>query len=672
MRLNRRTYHIFISLAALILALSSCGSAKKLISKGDSHYDRGQYAAAGDFYRKAYAKISYKDKELRAETAFKQGDCYQKINFSRAEQVFMNAVRNNYPDSTVFLRLAQAQQRNGKLAPARESYETYLEAFPGDELGVIGLAGVELADSLLKNPSRYKIAKERMFVSGRSSSLSPAFVDGDADLLIYTTNRKVSSKEKALKPNPVVGQPNFSLFQIRKNSQGVWEKPEIVEGEINTKNDEGVASFTANGQQMYFTRSITEDPKGDGTEIVVSSRSGGAWGAPSTITLYNDSSISVAHPAISPDGSTLYFVSDAPGGFGGKDIWRTKLEGGKPTFIENLGPEINTAGDEMFPTFKPDGTLYFSSNGHPGLGGLDIFEAVEITEEDGSKGWQVLNLGTPVNSHADDFGMTFAGETNTGFFSSNRDHIRGYDAIYSFDLPDLEYFLEGKILSRRGTSVPEARINIVGSDGETARISAKGDGSYRFKLKPEVSYLLQASGKEYLNQSDTISTFNLNPRASETYTRNFNLAPTFESTRIENIYYDFDKASLRPESKEGLDELIEMMEENPHITIELSSHTDYKGSNIYNRDLSARRAQSVVDYLIEAGVDGARLTAIGYGEEKPTVINEIQAQEHDFLPLGTVLTEEFILTLSEEQQEIANQINRRTEFKVTATNFGLF
>lgn len=668
-----RKYKIqHILILALFFGLQACGGAKKMVQKADTHYAKGEYAFAGEIYRKAYSKISFKDKDLRSVAAFKQGECYRQTNLPRAEQAYQNAVRNKYADSIVFFRLAQAEHKNGKFNAAIQNYNTYLNASPDDALAISCLQGARLADSLIANPSRYIIRRERDLNVGRSSSFSPSFAGIDGDLLIFTSNRKVSSKEKAQKNNKVSGQPNNSLFQIKRNSQKKWDKPEIVEGDINTKNDEGIASFTQNGQNIYFTRSITEDAKGDGTQILTAARSGGSWGAPSPITLYSDSTISVAHPTITPDGSTLYFVSDAPGGFGGKDIWRTKLEGGKPTFIENLGDQINTTGDEMFPTFKPDGTLYFSSNGHAGMGGLDIFEATEVTKEDSTKNWHVVNMGTPVNSSYDDFGMTFEGTTNTGYFASNRGETRGYDAIWHFELPELEYFLDGKILTRNGEVIPEARINVVSDDGETARINTKGDGSFRYKLKPNINYLLQASGNGYLNKSDTLSTFLVSRRKSETLTRNFKLMPSFESTRIDNIYYDFDKATLRPESKEGLNELIGMMNENPNITIELSSHTDYIGNNTYNRDLSARRAQSVVDYLIAAGIDGNRLKAIGYGEEKPIITDKHVVQQYPFLNEGVELNEQFILTLPATEQEKTNQINRRTEFIVTSTNFGLY
>lgn len=661
---------IFILFLSSLLFLS-CGGVKKNLRKANQQYELGNYFAAGELFKKSYSRLPYKDKELRAQTAFNQGECFQKTNNSRAEQAYLNAIRNKFSDSIVFLRLAQVQQKNGNYKEAEKNYSTYLSAFLKDSIAINGLKGIHFADSVKKNPTRYIIKRENNFNAVRSASFSPAFGSKENDFLVFTSNRKVDKKEKKTFINAVSGQPNNSLFQAKKNSKGEWEKPEIMEGEISTTNDEGITSFSSDGQTMYFTRSMTEENRGDGTKIVFSKKSGSSWSDPQVITLFSDTTISVAHPAIAPDDITLYFVSDNKLGYGGKDIWRTKLEDGKATFIENLGSEINTAGDELFPSFKKDGTLYFSSNGHIGLGGLDIFKA---TQNNDSTSWMVENIGFPINSSSDDFGITFA-QTDTeeeiGFFSTNRNEFRNYDAIWSFYLPRLTYTLEGKILAKNGSTIPNARINIVGDNGENARINAKGDGSYRYELQTNVKYLLQASSEEYLNSIDSIATFDVNKRESQVFTKNFNLIPTFQSVKLSNIFYDFDKAALRSESKKELDELINMMEENPNITIELSSHTDLKGSDEYNRLLSVRRAQSVIDYLIEAGVDGARLKAIGYGRVKPFVVDAETAKMYDFLVQGKELTRSYIETLPSEQQETANQINRRTEFKIVSTTFNM-
>lgn len=666
-----------ITLSLMLLLLPSCNSAKSLINKGNASFEKGQYDLAGNFYKKAYSKTSYKDKTQRAEVAFKQAECYRNINYYRAEQTYRNAIRNKYNDSIVFLRIAQVQLKNGKYKEARENFQTYLAYNPTDTTGIIGLKSVELIDSLTKNPTGYIVSKVKAFNANRSSTMGAAFVGKDGNELIFTSNRKIKRKDdnkekekiEKQKENLVTGNFNHDLYFTKKNIEGKWSTPELIESEVNSKNDEGVPSFTSDGKTMFFTRSMTEENKGEGTLIVTSTRTNGNWSDPKTITLFNDSSISVSHPATSSNGETLYFVSDAPNGFGGKDIWRTTKIDGKWTYAENLGADINTAGNEMFPTLKND-TLYFSSDSRPGMGGLDIYKAVPYTDEKKKEHWIVTNMGVPINSNEDDFGMTFEGNSEKGFFSTSRKE-RGYDALWQFELPELEYILAGAIKGKDGSNLPTAKINIIGNDGENARIMTKGDGTYRFKLKKGVKYQLLASAKGYLNQRDSLNTLNVNTRESETYIHNFSLTPIDGATRIENIFYDFDKSTLRPESIKGLNELISLMIENPHITLELSSHTDYKGDNYYNRDLSARRAQAVVDYLINAGIEAARLKAVGYGEEKPSVINKAIAEKYPEFEQNTELTEEFILSLPQEQQETANQINRRTEIVITSTDYQL-
>lgn len=419
---------------------------------------------------------------------------------------------------------------------------------------------------------------------------------------------------------------------------------------------------------MYFTRSNIVEDKGIGTVILVSNRAGGTWSDPQPIELFKDSTISVGHPAISPDGETLYFVSDAPGGYGGLDIWKAIKVSGKWGAIQNLGQDINTEGDEMFPTVDSKGTLYFSSDGKPGMGGLDIFCATPIDDDH----WEVKNMGVPLNSSKDDFGMAFEGKTDNGYFSSNRDETRGYDRLWSFELPELEYILSGKITDKQGETVPNAHLKIVGNNGENARIQAKGDGTYRYKMTKGTSYVLLASARGYLNEKSEINTLNVSDKKSEGFNLNFELSPISKPVQMDNIFYDFGKYTLTPASEKGLNELVKLLNDNPNITIELSAHTDYVGNNDANKKLSEQRAQSVVDYLIKAGIAKDRLTAVGYGEEKPFVVDAATAKKYPFLKLGASLTEEFIKTLTPEQQEIANQINRRTEFQVLKTTYNLY
>ena len=377
-----------------------------------------------------------------------------------------------------------------------------------------------------------------------------------------------------------------------------------------------------------------------------------------------DTISSHGHPAVSPDGQWLYFTSDMPGGIGGRDIWRINLRERQGS-LENLGEWINTPGDEMFPSFRSDSVLYFASNGHPGYGGLDIFRA-EMTP---SGGWNVSNMGTPVNSPADDYGITF-GEGESGFFTSNRGDNRGYDHIYSFELPELKIQISGWVLDRDEEPVPNAVIRIVGNDGSNQKQVARNDGSFSFPLDRGVSYVMLAGAKGFLNAKQEFTSDTAEEDAE--YGVDFILASITKPVVIDNIFYDFDKATLRPESKTALDEMAQVLRDNPNVTIEMASHTDRKGSDEYNLDLSARRARSVIDYLISVGISADRLQSQGYGESRPKTITKKLAREYPQFKEGDVLTEEYILALPEADREVADQINRRTEFQVLSIDYRMF
>ncbi len=374
-------------------------------------------------------------------------------------------------------------------------------------------------------------------------------------------------------------------------------------------------------------------------------------------------SVSFAHPSVSPCGNYLYFVSDMPGGMGGKDIWRGTLKKRSGTMevgaIKNMGTEINTPGDEMFPYVRNDTTLYFSSNGHPGMGGLDLFIAVRPTY---GQRWEVQNMGSPMNSPADDFGITFHVDGERGFFSSNRDDARGYDHIYSFEYLPPVIRVEGAVMNHEEEVIAGATVQVVGSDGAKRQLNTDSEGTYRFEADAGVEYLLLANAKGFLNRKSTLPAI---PVAVDTLLRvDFEMIPFDEAIVMENIFYDFDSASLRPESETELEKLVDLMNEFPEVLVELSAHTDRKGSDEYNEDLSRRRAESVVAYLVDRGIDKGRLSATGYGKAQPVTVGKRLVSRYDFLQEGDVLTEEFIEGLEPEQQEVADQLNRRTSFTV--------
>jgi peptidoglycan-associated lipoprotein len=455
--------------------------------------------------------------------------------------------------------------------------------------------------------------------------------------------------------------------------QGEWEAPELLEDEgINTAFDEGACALSADGQTLYYT--LSKQVKGEtlGTAIYASQRSGGAWSEPKQVKLLNDSTLSVAHPAPSPDGKYLYFVSDMPGGKGGKDIWRCEKNGEEWGVPENLGASINTEANEMFPYFREDGRLYFSSDGHGGMGGLDIFEATlrpkQVSKDPDS--WDVVLMPAPINSSSDDFGITFAGKENRGFFSSNRGNKKFYDHIFSFYQPDLVYLMTGTIADAAGEGLGDARIKLVGNDGTIATIQPKKNGTYSFALKRGTKYVMMGACRGFLNQKAELEVPDI--EESKEFPLNFTLTSVNKPVKMENIFYKFGSAELTPESSAGLDALVTLLNDNPNVTIEIGAHTDYVGTEEANITLSEQRAQAVVDYLTAKGIEKERLTAKGYGKSVPVVPDKELATKYRFLRYKVPLDEAFISKLNSEQQEIANQINRRTEFKVLKTTYKLF
>lgn len=642
-------------------AISSCGGPK--LATANEQYTRGEYNDAAKTYRKIYNKLTKpEERPLRGEVAWKMGLCHRELNQSaRAAAAFQNALRYKYPDSLALLYMAQALHSEGKYPQAIKAYEDYLAFDPESKIAKVGLDGATMANATRGQRTRYIVRQHKLFNS-RRSDYAPMYAPGDADNLYFTTtNENVNGSKKS----EITGMKKGDIWMARKNERGEWLRPEAVEGELNTEFDEGIISFSPDGSMMYLTKARREPNAPTSVEIYTSTRADASWSAAQKLDITADTLSVYAHPAVSPDGNYLYFTSDMPGGEGGRDIWRINLKD-RVGSLENLGNWINTPGDEMFPYMRTDSVMYFASDGHPGYGGLDIFRA-EMTK---SGGWKVENMGRPVNSPSDDFGITYEPGEERGFLSSNRDDARGYDHIFSFELPELQIWISGWVLDRDDEPVPNAVIRIVGNDGSNQKEIARNDGSFRFPLSRGVSYVMLAGAKGYLNAKQEFTSDTAEEDAE--YGVDFILASINKPVVIENIFYDFDKATLRPESKTALDEMAQIMRDNPNITIEMASHTDHKGSNEYNLALSERRAKSVIDYLISVGISSDRLQHMGYGESRPKTITKRLAKEYPQFPEGTVLDEQFIETLSEADQEAADQINRRTEFQVLSINYNMF
>lgn len=658
-------YPIVKAIATYLLSLSlllfSCNTAK--LSDAVAKQELGEYHDAAQIYRKVYSKTSSKDKALKGSVAYHMAECFRKTNnAARALTGYQNAIRYGYKDSLSHLYAAQMAHKAGKYGDAIKYYKSYLEIEPGNTLALNGLIGCDSAVVWKKNPTRYTVRRMDKFNS-RRSEYAPMFFGKEYEQVYITSSRDDASGDNK---SAITGMKNNDFFLAKKDDKGQWMQAEAIDDEVNTEFDEGTCSFTADGSTMYYTFCSFDEQAPRTAQVYKSSRSGAKWNKGQQVEVFKDSLTMAAHPAVSPDGNYLYFVSDAPGGKGGKDIWRMSLTGVTANTVENLGADINTPGDEMFPYVRDSVTIYFASDGHPGMGGLDLFKA---TQQPNGR-WIVENMKYPINSQADDFGITFAGNDEYGFFSSNRNDGRGSDHIYSFEYLTVTVQIEGWVLDRDEIEIPEATVRIVGKDGTNEKIVVRKDGTYVTKAKRGMEYVMMASAKGYLNQKQALSTDT--EEKSKVYYVDFSLPSISRPVLIENIFYDFDRATLRPESKEALDELVKMLEDNPNVTIELAAHTDRKGSDKYNDNLAQRRAQSVVDYLIRAGIEKDRLTPVGYGKQRPKTVTKKMQEKHDFLPEGQVLDEAFILTLPAEQQEIADQINRRTEFQVLRTTYRLF
>ena len=677
MRYRNLLYILCVSV--FIAGFSSC-SVSARIKRADKKYNIGEYYQAAERYKQVYRRINSKDKSMRAHVAFNQGECYRILNNSKATSAYKNAIRYHYPDSIVYLHYAQVLHYQGKYKEAIKQYDIYLEAHQKDYVASAGKYACLKMEDWKKQTSRYKIAPAKEFNAKRSSNFSPSFIGEDADALVFTSNRQEqkSNNKTKVRASSVTGMPAFNLYSARKNAAGKWEEIELCEGLYKETEDEegemqkqattaelGAACLSADGKTMYFTYSKPINGQDLGAKIYISQRASGEWGEAQEVKLFKDSSITVGHPTLCATGDTMYFVSDAPSGFGGKDIYMAISNGSEWDDIRNLGPTINTSDDELFPYIRQDGRLYFSSKGHPGYGGLDLFYAIPQDTT-----WNIFNMGTPFNSTGDDFGITFAGEKEEGFFSSNRGQKKGYDLIYSFILPEMEFLVEGTVTNTDGEHLADASLRLIGNDGTNVKTQIRRDGTYRLKLQKDTRYAMLVTARGYLNMKHIFSTEKLTD--SHTYKQDFNLSPISKPVKMGNIFFKFGSWELTPDSEDGLNALVKLLNDNPNITIEMAAHTDMVGNNAANQELSLKRAQSVVNYLIKAGVEKERLTPVGYGEEKPVIVDEILHKQYPYLPKDQVLDETFITTLTADKQEVCNSLNRRTEFRVLKTTYNLY
>jgi len=653
---------IFLFLILFIFVTSPEVTAQKRKSdKAYASYAAGEYFDAIDLFKDAYSKTKKTDKNSRSEMVFMIAECYRLTNDPKnAETWYKLAVKSATSKPEAQFGFAESLKKNGKYPLAIDEFKKYKQIAPSDARAEQEIRSCELAVEWLRNPETYKV-EELKDINSKESDFSPAYGRDDFGLIYFTSSRDGVTGKKT---HGATGQNFTDIFESRVDKKSKWSTPVAVEV-INSEFEDGTPSFSSDYKELYFTRCEVGKREKKGCIIMYSKRTGDKWSNPKNIGILPDSLVA-AHPSISKDGLSLYFVSDLAGGFGNKDIWKvTRIRTGdawsKPV---NLGPDINTSGDELFPYIREDGTLYFSSDGHIGMGGLDIFKAKP--QPDGS--WIVQNMKPPINSFADDFGIIFEGANEKGIFSSTRKGKEN-DELYSFELPPLKFNVTGLVKDEKsGTSITGSLVQLIASDGSNLQAETGSAGDFKFALKADVDYIFLASKRGYLNGKEKETTKGQDK--SRDFMVTIQLTAIDKPIELPNILYDFGKWDLRPESMVSLDKLVETLLDNPNVTIELMSHTDSRDTEEYNLILSEKRAKVVVKYLIDKGIDPERLQAKGYGESTPKVVDDIIAGQNSFLKSGTTLSDQYINSLAnDEQREIVHQINRRTEFKVMRTDY---
>jgi peptidoglycan-associated lipoprotein len=649
-----------LTLFCLIIVTGPDAIAQKRKSeRAYEFYNAGEYYEAIDHFKSTYSKS--RDKALKEEMVYMVSECYRLINDPRnAEIWYKKAVRSSYSKPEAQYWYADALKKNGKYQQAIDEFKKYKQLVPGDARADQEIRACELASEWLRNPEAYQV-EELRDLNSKYDDFSPTFARDDFGVVYFTSSREDA---KGNKTHGATGQSFTDIFESRLDKKSKWSMPVPVDN-LDSEFEDGTPDISSDYREIYFTRCEVGKREKKGCKIMSATKNGNSWSDPKDLGILPDTVVA-AHPAISPDGLTLYFVSDISGGFGGKDIWYVTRNSKSDTWSKpkNAGPDINTSGNEEFPFVRDDGTLYFASDGQIGMGGLDIFKAV--AQPDGT--WIIQNMKAPINSSADDFGITFQDGSEAGIFSSTRKG-RTRDDLYSFELPPLEFNVTGLVKDEKtGLAIPGSVVQLIASDGTNLQDETGSSGDFKFSLKPAVDYIFLASKNGYLNGKEKQTT--KGQEKSRDFMITILLTAIDKPIELPNIFYDFDKWDLRPESMVSLDKLVETLNDNPNVTIELMSHTDSRNTEEYNLALSQKRAQSVVDYLVSKGIELDRLQAKGYGESSPKVVNDEISTIYPFLKNGTTLTEQYINSLAnDEQREIAHQINRRTEFKVLRTDY---
>ena len=654
--------YITAVLAAALMLGGGC-SVKFKMWRANRNFERGAYDKAIADYRDVAARVP---REAQFAVNAKLAAAYLLTgNIRFAETTYERAMQRNPSISdTLYVGLAHSQLASEKYAQALANYDKYLALHPADSLtAALRNYCRQMTDTAAPKHTRYIVSNAKELNSGKDD-FAPAYLSDDYSVLAFTSSRE---EAKGRKRSIITGDKNTDLFSIKQNRYGKWEKAMPLQGKVNNNYDNGVCCFSADFNTMYFTECIAKGRKtGCKLYSAIYDVEAKKWDEVVEIVTGDSTIYNMAHPSISADGTELYFTAECDScGYGGMDIYkvqRTTSEDGEDAWTapQNMGSQINTSGNEMYPYVHPNGALYFASNGHKGFGGLDIFKATMQSD----RTWKVENMGLPINSGADDFSIIFENEREAGYFASRRRGGRG-DDIYRFVLPEALFTFVGTAYHKETNKpMPNVRINMLSNTGESLQLVTEADGRFSFNLRPETDYLLQVRCKGYFNEKTRFTTTGLDDIA--TLREEFYMQPMDKVIELEDIFYEFGKWDLLPESETSLNNLVEILNDNPTISIAISAHTDMRGSAEFNEELSQKRAQSVVNYLVGKGIAAARLEAIGMGKNQPRAVTPAIADKHKFLREGDILSEEFVeeYVRSAAEREIIDQLNRRTEFVV--------
>lgn len=639
-----------------------CGN--KYSDEGDKAFESGFYYQAYLGYEKALKKAS-KDKEAKACITYQIARSFHKIgDLKKAVQWYQKAEKAGYSDDPYLsMTIALAYKKQGEYELAKAAFESYMKKNPEDSKGDLGAKSCANAVKWRDNPTCYQVNNLKA-LNSKDDDYAPIYASKKSDLIIFTSSRE-GARGKA---DGIVGELPEDLFQAKIDKKGKWSAAAPLSEKVNSKSSEGASAINKKFNTLYFTRCALDKRKKLGCQIFEAKKQGQDWADAVLIELTADSLVS-GHPAISADGNTMVFASNMPGGQGGMDLWMATFDRRKKTFANpvNLGPEVNSPSNEMYPYLRADDKLYFTSDRIEGMGGMDIYKS-DLLEP--NKWGKTDNMRVPINSEGDDFAIVFDGVNEKGLFTSNRKGGRGGDDIYTFDVTKSSLNIIVSVFDI-DTKLPlsGAKVTFTPTNSEAKELTTDATGKVNLQQAGfNELYQLVASKDKYFNGKGSASTQGIDPMYNckdSTITAQI-FIKTSDVPLAYEVLFEFNKCFYYPEFTDTLDKIVKILTENPKMRVELGAHTDARGTNQSNQKLSECRAEEVVNYVVSKGIDKERLTAKGYGEEQPRTLEK----EMDGFAKGTLLTEEYINKLeTEELRERAHKLNRRVTLRKIDDNF---